>query len=143
MLNKTYNYIYLLLNIIFISLLFTSCSNSNNSMPTSDNKEKIHFTFTIQDAASKYDSAIIDAAKQAIMTNDHSEIESLYIDIFEVKEIDAKTWEVRFRDKVNESDSYELQSFCFVTVEKQQSGKYEGYILNPSAPFFTPTSAPK
>ncbi len=134
MFKKIYKVIYIICTISLITMLISSCSNSEKEV----SKSKIVYTsYTLEDSVTEIDSAIIDASKQAIDDSYNKKVQhfkKVYINIFEVKEIGKDTWEVRYRAKVKESDSYDINSFSFVTVEKQKSGSYYGYIINPGGP---------
>lgn len=59
------------------------------------------------------------------------------IPIFDIKERGKDTWEVDFKEKIHTDKGYEdiaSSGYCLATVEKQESGSYHGFIVNPGGP---------
>lgn len=111
-----------------------SCSSSSINKAESNN---IDISFSLEDSIKDIEPAIIDAAKKAIINNYNNKkyikYNKVYVNIFEVEKKD-NNWKVKFRSKTEETQSLNMNSFAFVTVEKQSSGEFKGYIINPGGP---------
>jgi len=57
--------------------------------------------------------------------------------IYDVKKIAVNKWGVSFKEKIHTAKGYEDtadKGSCYVTVTKQKSGMYTGYMFNPGGP---------
>ncbi len=118
-------------------------SDSANSQESFDIKVGINYKITLDDKVKAVDTNIIKAARQEIF--DYASYNAKFshyngyiinndVYIFEVAETGKYTWEVRFWEKQQDSDYYNKDGYCFATVEKQKSGSFKGYIINPGGP---------
>ena len=153
----------MLILLMIILLTFTSCSDnrsvavqssvasssaidpSNQDIGTDsfDINVKVSYKVTLDDKIKGINPNIIKATRQAIFDCDCNNAKFVHyngytinndIYIFEVNETDKNTWQVKFWEKPQNSDLYNKDGYCFATVEKQNSGSFKGYIVNPGGP---------
>lgn len=146
-----------------VSLIFTACntnkivespkkgviqvssnliSNQNTDTNSFDVDVKISYKITLDDKVKKINSNIIKAARQAIFDSDcgnakfshynYSMEKDIYI--FEVNEAGSNIWQVKFWEKAQNEISYNKTGYCSATVEKQKTGSFRGYMVNPGGP---------
>ncbi len=104
------------------------------------NNLKISYNITFTNKISGVNSDIINAATQGMFDYESKEYHSDknkindYVLIMNVKKTGWDTWEVDFVSKEKETDAYPTIGYSFVTVEKQKSGSYKGFIINDGGP---------
>ncbi len=115
----------------------------NTDTDSYDINVQINYRVTIDKNIKKINPNIIRATRQAIFDCDCSNAKFSHyngfiinkdICIFEVNETGKNTWQVKFWEKPKNSDLYDKDGFCSATVEKQDSGSYKGYVINPGGP---------
>lgn len=160
--NKKYNSIKrhrALLLLVLILFTFTSCNDENDlqiqnniasesSIENTDTDSydinvQISYKVTIDKNLKEINPNIIRATRQAIFDCDCSNakfshyngfIRNNDICIFEINETGKNTWQVKFWEKPQNTDLYDKNAYCSATVEKQDSGSYKGYVVNPGGP---------
>ncbi|OPX45061.1 hypothetical protein CLHUN_12930 [Ruminiclostridium hungatei] len=117
--------------------------NQNTGTDSFDINVQINYRVTIDKNIKEINPNIIRATRQAIFDYDCSNAKFSHyngviinndICVFEVNETGKNTWQVKFWEKPQNSDLYNKDGFCFATVEKQDSGSYKGYVINPGGP---------
>ena len=138
--------------IVLISLTVCSISKAINyqknvieagTKETINKKNKdvsISYRITFSNKISGVNSDIINAAVQGMFDYESKENNIFknrsndYVLIMNVKKTWWDTWKVDFVSKAKETDAYPTIGYSFVTVEKQKSGNYKGFIINPGGP---------
>jgi hypothetical protein len=147
--------IILVLGLIFISSLISDKYNviktevgdiklSINPVDKTTNdlniKTIVNINVSIDDKLKGMDLNIFKAARTALF-NFENEIASYYnykqsvneyVIFYDVIDHGDKHWEVRYRTKENESDSYQQDGYSMVNVEQDKSGHFSGYIIHSS-----------
>lgn len=117
--------------------------NRNTDTDSFDINVQINYRVSLDKKIKEINPNIIRATRQAIFDYDCSNAKFSHyngfiinndICIFEVNETSKNTWQVKFWEKPQNSDSYIKDGFCFATVEKQDSGSFKGHIINPGGP---------
>lgn len=117
--------------------------NQNTDTDSYDINVQINYKVTIDKNLKEIDPNIIRATRQAIFDCDCSNAKFSHykgfiinndICIFEVNETGKNTWQVKFWEKTQNTDLYDKDGYCSATVEKQDSGSYKGYVINPGGP---------
>ncbi|MDP4144949.1 MAG: hypothetical protein Q8936_10790 [Bacillota bacterium] len=114
--------------------------NKDNTANSFDVDVKINYKITLDNKVKGVNPNIIKAARQGIFDADiyHARIfhynrsTSNDIYIFEVNDKGNNTWEILFREKKQTDASYDTNGYSLVTVEKQKSGSFRGYIIGSS-----------
>lgn len=118
-------------------------SNQATAEDSYDINIKISYKVTLDEKIKEINPNIIRATRQAIFDNDCSNAKFFHyngyvidndIYIFEVNETGKYTWQVKFWEKLKNSETYNKSGYCSATVEKTSSGSYKGYIINPGGP---------
>ena len=100
----------------------------------------ISYRITFSNKISGVNSDIINAAVQGMFDYESKENNifknrsKCYVLIMDAKKTGWYTWEVDFVSKEKETDVYPTIGYSFVTVEKQKSGNYKGFIMNDGGP---------
>jgi hypothetical protein len=103
-------------------------------------KTTVNINVSIDEKLKGMNLNIIKAARTALF-NFENEMASYYnyklsvteyVIFYEVIEHGDKHWEVRYRTKENESDSFQLDGYSMVNVEQDKSGHFSGYIFHSS-----------
>lgn len=121
----------------------SSQSDRDASSDSLDINVNINYRVTLDDKVKGVNINIIKAARQAIFDYDCSNAKFSHYNgyliendvyIFDIAETDKNIWEVKFWEKPQSSDTCNKEGYCFATVEKQKSGSFKGYIVNPGGP---------
>jgi hypothetical protein len=124
-------------------------NNTNSNITTKasyDINVSIKYKIFLGEKVKKVDTNIIKAARQGLFYNDCSNARfshyngysvSYDVLIFDIKEVGKNAWTVYFKEKQHGQKDYigyTNGAYSVVNVEKDKSGAYRGYIINPGGP---------
>ncbi len=121
----------------------TETLNQKTDTDSFDINVQINYRVTIDKNIKEINPNIVRATRQAVFDYECSNAKFSHyngfiinhdICIFEVNETGKNTWQVKFWEKPQNSDSYIKDGFCSATVDKQDSGSYKGYVINSGGP---------
>jgi hypothetical protein len=103
-------------------------------------KTTVNIDVTIDDKLKGINPNVFKAARTALFKfenemasyNNYNLSVNEYVIFYEVIDHGDKHWEVRYRTKENESDSFQLDGYSMVNVEQDKSGQFIGYIFHSS-----------
>ncbi|WP_026884724.1 hypothetical protein [Clostridium akagii] len=147
-LNKTIMVVLLCLITLSVLGIYKAINYQKNAIEagtkeTINKKNKdisISYRITFLNKISGVNSDIINAAVQGMFDYESKEDNIFknrsndYVLIMDAKKTWWDTWKVYFVSKEKETDTYPSIGYSFVTVQKQKSGDYKGFIINSGGP---------
>ena len=129
-------------------IIFTAVAANKTSQATDKNTIfadfSVKYEIDVDQSLKDINPNIIKAVRQALFDYDCSNAKYFHyygyhmdykILIFDIKKIDVNKWGVSFREKTHTAKGYvdtAEKGYCYITVTKQKSGNYNGYMFNPS-----------